>query len=66
MDDAVRRDRAGRPARQPPGSVSVIDAASFLDGHLRVGNDLRIEGEARGEIDCAGTLTIAEGALVNA
>ena len=66
MDEPVLHDRAELTAGRPPGPESVIDAASFLDGRLRVGNDLRIEGEARGEIDCAGTLTIAEGALVGA
>ena len=66
MEDAVRRDRAEVAPGQPPGPASVIDAASFLDGHLRVGNHLRIEGEAKGEIQCHGTLTIAEGALVDA
>ena len=66
MEDAVRRDRAEVAPGQPPGPESVIDAASVLDGRLRVGNHLRIEGEARGEIQCHGTLTIAEGALVDA
>ena len=66
MEEAVQRDRAEAAAGQPPGPESVIDAASFLDGRLRVGNHLRIEGEAKGEIQCHGTLTIAEGALVNA
>ena len=51
---------------RPPDPESVIDAASFLDGRLHVGNHLRIEGEAKGEIQCEGTLTIAEGALVTA
>ncbi len=66
MEDAVRRDRAEVAPGQPPGPESVIDAASVLDGRLRVGNHLRIEGEAKGEIQCHGTLTIAEGALVDA
>src|SRR3712207_9280472 len=66
MEGAVRRDRAEVTPGQPPGLESVIDAASFLDGRLRVGNHLRIEGEAKGEIQCHGTLTIVEGALVNA
>ena len=66
MEDAVRRDRAEVAPGQPLGPESVIDAASVLDGRLRVGNHLRIEGEARGEIQCDGTLTIAEGGLVGA
>ena len=48
------------------GQESVIDAASAFDGLFRVGNHLRIEGEAKGEIQCEGTLTIAEGATVTA
>ncbi len=51
---------------RPDGQESVIDAASSFDGLFRVGNHLRIEGEAKGEIQCHGTLTIAEGALVDA
>ena len=59
-------DQAETPLSRPLGPESVIDAASFLDGRLHVGNHLRIEGEARGEIQCEGTLTIVEGALVAA
>ncbi len=66
MEEPVWRDGVEFVGGPPPGPESVIDAASFLDGRLRVGNHLRIEGEAKGEIQCDGTLTIAEGALVNA
>ncbi len=66
MERPMMVEQAGTRQCQPPGPESVIDAASFLDGRLRVGNHLRIEGEAKGEIECHGTLTIAEGALVNA
>jgi cytoskeletal protein CcmA (bactofilin family) len=45
---------------------SLIDAASVFDGLFRVGRDLRIEGQATGEIQCEGTLTVAEGASVSA
>ncbi len=51
---------------RPDGQESVIDAASSFDGLFRVGNHLRIEGEAKGEIQCEGTLTVAEGATVAA
>jgi cytoskeletal protein CcmA (bactofilin family) len=45
---------------------SVLDASSAVDGLFRVGHNLRIEGEAKGEIQCEGTLTVAEGARVAA
>lgn len=51
---------------RPEGQESVIDAVSSFDGLFRVGNHLRIEGEAKGEIQCEGTLTVAEGATVEA
>jgi cytoskeletal protein CcmA (bactofilin family) len=48
------------------GSESLIDASTAFDGVFRVGNHLRVEGEAKGEILCEGTLTIAEGATAMA
>ena len=48
------------------GQESLLDAASSFDGLFRVGQHLRIEGEAKGVIQCDGTLTIAEGATVSA
>ena len=59
-------DHAETPHSRPVGPESVIDATSFLDGRLHVGNHLRVEGEARGEIQCEGTLTIVDGAQVAA
>lgn len=58
--------RAENDEARPEGQESVIDAASSFDGLFRVGNHLRIEGEAKGEIQCEGTLTVAEGATVEA
>lgn len=59
--------RRSEPAEPPvEGQESLIDAASSFDGLFRVGHHLRIEGEAKGEIQCDGTLTIAEGATVSA
>lgn len=45
---------------------SLIDISSAVDGVFRVGHNLRIEGEAKGEIQCQGTLTVVEGATVSA
>ncbi len=45
---------------------SVIDRHSNFDGAFIAKRDLRIEGEVRGSINCAGTLFIAQGATVNA
>lgn len=61
----------GRAALQVEGrpretQESVVDAASAFDGLFVVGHNLRIEGEAKGEIQCDGTLTVAEGARVSA
>jgi cytoskeletal protein CcmA (bactofilin family) len=39
---------------------------AVLDGVLRMAGDLRITGRAKGELHCDGTLTIAEGAQVDA
>jgi cytoskeletal protein CcmA (bactofilin family) len=51
---------------RPDGPESLIDAASSIDGVFTVGHHLRIEGEAKGEIICQGTVTIADGARVSA
>ena len=52
----------------PPASEneSLVDANSSIDGLFRVGQNLRIEGEVKGEVQCEGTLNIAEGARVAA
>lgn len=58
--------RAEGGEQHPDHQESVIDASSAIDGLCRVGHNLRIEGEAKGEIQCEGTLTVAEGARVSA
>jgi cytoskeletal protein CcmA (bactofilin family) len=77
---AMRLPRAGRRARWPftrrKGEAMVTEAAhgeegllphhAVLDGTLRTAGDLRITGRAMGELHCDGTLTIAEGAHVDA
>ncbi len=66
MEQRMIVDDAEILQRRPIGPESVIDAAAFVDGRLHVGTHLRIEGEARGEIECEGTLTIMDGAQVAA
>ncbi len=47
-------------------SESRIDRDSHFNGLYETKQDLRIEGIAEGEIQCEGTLTVAEGARVKA
>lgn len=47
-------------------SFSVIDRYSTFDGTFHSSRDLRIEGEAKGTIECQGTLMVAQGANVSA
>jgi len=46
--------------------ASVIDRSSVFDGVLRTSRNLRIEGQAKGEIYCDGTVHVEEGAEVDA
>ena len=48
------------------GEESIIDRSSAFDGVLRTARNLRVEGQAKGEIHCEGTLYVDEGAEVNA
>jgi cytoskeletal protein CcmA (bactofilin family) len=48
------------------GEESIIDRSSAFDGVLRTARNLRVEGQAKGEIHCEGTLYVDEGADVNA
>ena len=47
-------------------SRTFIDAGAAFDGTLRLGQDLRIDCEFRGEIVCEGTVVIGESAGVEA
>lgn len=58
--------RRGDGDEQPDGLESLIDSSSSIDGLFKVGNHLRIEGQAKGEIHCEGVITIAETAQVSA
>lgn len=53
-------------AESPADSFSVIDRFSTFDGSFHSSRDLRIEGEAKGTIECQGTLMVAQGANVTA
>ncbi len=57
---AVRMNTPGEP------SESRIDKDSHFNGLYETKQNLRIEGLAEGEIQCEGTLTVAEGARVKA
>jgi cytoskeletal protein CcmA (bactofilin family) len=61
-------DRApGRsPQQSAPISRTIVDRNSHFDGNFRSDTDLLIEGTFEGEIDCKGTVVVAEGANVTA
>ena len=48
------------------GGEGLLPPDVVLDGTLRTAGDLRVAGRATGELHCEGTLTIAEGAHVDA
>lgn len=50
--------------RSDPGDESVIDPHARFNGKYVSDRDLRIEGEATGEIECSGTLIISPQAKV--
>lgn len=47
-------------------SISILDRFSNFDGTFHSSRDLRIEGQAKGTIECQGTLHIAQGASIDA
>jgi cytoskeletal protein CcmA (bactofilin family) len=56
-----------QPKRSPAmNTESVIDENSNFNGTYRTSQNLRIEGHYEGEIECEGTVTVAEQAVVNA
>lgn len=56
---------SSRQAR-PIGQATVIDAQSHFTGNYRSDSDLVIEGHFEGEIECNGTVTVAENATLSA
>lgn len=57
---------AGQEPELSGAEESVIDRGSAFDGVLRSSRNVRIEGQAKGEIHCEGTVFIDEGADVDA
>jgi len=53
-------------ATESPDSISILDRFSNFDGTFHSSRDLRIEGQAKGTIECQGTLHIAQGASIDA
>lgn len=63
--DEVERTPSPMEYRRPdPGNESVIDPHARFNGKYVSDRDLRIEGEASGEIECSGTLIISPQAKV--
>ncbi len=62
------RERSSPRAPQAvtPSARTVISRESTFNGNVRSDGDLLIEGTFEGEIDCKGTVIIAEGANVSA
>lgn len=56
---------SSRQARST-GQATVIDAQSHFTGNYRSDSDLLIEGHFEGEIECNGTVTVAENATLSA
>lgn len=54
------------PENGSGGEESTIDRSSAFDGVLRTARNLRVEGQAKGEVYCDGTLYIEEGGQVDA
>jgi cytoskeletal protein CcmA (bactofilin family) len=53
-------------AVQGSPSESVVDRDSHFDGLYKTQQNLKVEGQAEGEIQCQGTLTVEQGARVKA
>lgn len=63
--DTPAPEQASAAPRQAQ-ATSLIDRQSRFNGTYQALQNLRIEGSASGEIDCRGTLIVAESAVVNA
>lgn len=58
--------QSGSRQARPTGQATVIDAQSHFNGNYRSDSDLIIEGTFEGEIECNGTVTVAESATMSA
>ena len=54
------------PAGEHTNSESLVDRDSHFDGLYKTEQNLRVEGQAEGEIHCLGTLIVEQGARVKA
>lgn len=66
MTIATLHKKLATPAEADVRAESVVDSESHFNGLYETRQDLRIEGIAEGEIQCDGTLTVANGARVKA
>ena len=57
---------ANAPTVERTASESLVDSDSHFDGLYKTEQNLRVEGQAEGEIQCQGTLTVEQGARVKA
>ena len=57
---------AGAPTAARAAAESCVDSESHFNGLYQTKQNLRIEGIAEGEIQCDGTVIVAEGARVKA
>jgi len=58
--------QTGSRQARSTGQATVIDAQSHFTGKYRSDSDLIIEGTFEGEIECNGTVTVAENATLSA
>ncbi len=54
------------PTLERTTSESLVDRDSHFDGLYKTEQNLKVEGQAEGEIQCQGTLTVEQGARVKA
>ncbi len=55
----------GSSSRRGAVAGSLIDRASLFNGVFRTAGDVVVEGNFEGEMQCEGTITVAEGARVS-
>lgn len=64
--DRADRDRPVRSQQQPQAPRTVISREANFNGNFRSDTDFLVEGTFEGEIDCKGTVIVAEGANLSA
>jgi cytoskeletal protein CcmA (bactofilin family) len=66
IDSPLFNSQRPDPREEQAESISILDRFSNFDGTFHSSRDLRIEGQAKGTIECQGTLYIAQGATIDA